>query len=122
MLTRPGSGFAWSVIAGSGNSCAALIASARGSICGTGPVGANPVVSPGLPVVSKVHPPMENPPNVIGGRPGDVSVDMGPPGTMMFDPSSGRTGPGDVPGLDQPGTLTPGPLKYCGPFGSSWMT
>src|SRR5579859_275980 len=122
MLTRPGSGLAWSVIVGRGNSCSALIARACASMCGTGPVGANPVVIPGLPDVSKVQPPIEKPPNVVAGCPGDVSTDVGPPATMMLEPSSGRTGPGGVLGFDQPGTEIPGLLTCCGPFGCSWMT
>jgi hypothetical protein len=56
----------------------------------TGPVGAKPVVTPGLPDVSKVQPPIKKPPNVVGGRPGDAPADVGPPATMMFEPSRGR--------------------------------
>src|SRR6266545_3786034 len=122
MLTRPGFGLASSVIAGNGNSCSALIASACASMCGAGPVGANPVVTAGFPDVSKVQPPIEKPPNVVGGWPGDVSTDVGPPATMMLDPSRGSTGSSGVPGLDQPGTEIPGPLKCCGTFGCSWIT
>ncbi|MBV9321591.1 MAG: hypothetical protein JO106_17090 [Mycobacterium sp.] len=62
---------------------------------------------------------MENPPNVVGGWPGDVSDEVGPPGTMMLEPSTGSTTSGGVPGVDQPGTEIPEPLECCGPFGCS---